>query len=822
MVVRMSLFTDESKLNFTLSPGLNVKQAFAELGDFDVDRYSIHISAFDYEQVASLESLNLKALLESACSKFDNFELKISGFVPIEAANGKIFQAATFESQDLIALRKTIDEKFIEIGASPVVKNIEFLMPLSHHQDLNDLDTASFRRLEFRAIEVEMRRGIEILTTQALESSSIDPEPFYIAEDTDECPRFAIVETETQKVVSCHDSLSEAKDELDRLLNAIGEKADEILIRKYDDMTEEVFAKTLDDIDTTPTEAMRKQAEIGLRMREEYGRGGTSVGVARARDIQNGRSLSESTIKRMKSFFARHAVNKKAKGWNPGEEGYPSAGKIAWLLWGSDPGETWANAKVEEFKRVRDQMALDAMDAGEFMITGVHETSMVALVPANPEKYALEDGLEMSDLHITLRYLGETEDLDQDHLDEAIGDLERWAKTTSEFEVSDWEIAYFGNKEVRDSGKVAVVAHWSHDDETYNLNRIHQEVSEILDSYDLENKSSFKDEPWQAHMTLGYFDLAEAEERFPEGASYMPGESIRFSGLRIANGEDSVIFDFQEPEDDSEKITLDAVEYSELSLEELDPMAELEEILEKLQQSPELKDAFRQILQDENQGFDVLEDENQEAPVSDESEVVDFASMSADEILAYGAKSHMDSVALKPIEFQGVAVIEGMSTGDNRYISVGALGNRELPLPFMYGDEKTEGHLGARLGGLITEIEYIEKENKRFVIVRGHFRNHPFGMEVREAFECGDMRGVSVDLSDLSVIEEFVDDRPRLNVTAAKIMGMTGTPFPAFENASVQVVSQASPENALVASGIEGYKPEMSFWLNFDQITISE
>jgi uncharacterized protein len=96
-----------------------------------------------------------------------------------------------------------------------------------------------------------------------------------------------------------------------------------------------------------PTDAMAEEAERGLEWRREYGRGGTEVGVARARDIANKRDLSMDTVRRMASFFARHEVDKEAEGFSPGEDGYPSAGRIAWALWGGDPGQSWANALVD-------------------------------------------------------------------------------------------------------------------------------------------------------------------------------------------------------------------------------------------------------------------------------------------------------------------------------------------------------------------------------------------------------------------------------------------------------------------------------------------
>jgi lambda family phage portal protein len=100
-----------------------------------------------------------------------------------------------------------------------------------------------------------------------------------------------------------------------------------------------------------PPQAARAEAARGLAWRKEYGRGGTAVGLARARDIAGGRPLSADTIKRMVSFFARHEVDKKGKGWRPGSEGYPSNGRIAWALWGGDPGRAFASKIAKKLDR---------------------------------------------------------------------------------------------------------------------------------------------------------------------------------------------------------------------------------------------------------------------------------------------------------------------------------------------------------------------------------------------------------------------------------------------------------------------------------------
>ena len=117
--------------------------------------------------------------------------------------------------------------------------------------------------------------------------------------------------------------------------------------------------KDLQDIDTSPTQGMIDEAKKGLEWRKEYGRGGTQIAVARARNITNGDNLSFDTIKRMNSFFARHEVDKKAEGFEIGQDGFPSAGRIAWALWGGDAGQSWAKKKVKEIENVRDDLSDD-------------------------------------------------------------------------------------------------------------------------------------------------------------------------------------------------------------------------------------------------------------------------------------------------------------------------------------------------------------------------------------------------------------------------------------------------------------------------------
>jgi len=129
----------------------------------------------------------------------------------------------------------------------------------------------------------------------------------------------------------------------------------------------------LADINTRPTQAMADEATQALEWRKEFGRGGTEIGVARARDLKNRVNLSIDTIKRMFSYFSRHEVDKEGKGFYEGDEGYPSAGRIAWGLWGGDTGFEWTKRKIEEIEM--EEKNLDIMKKHELRhIQKIEET----------------------------------------------------------------------------------------------------------------------------------------------------------------------------------------------------------------------------------------------------------------------------------------------------------------------------------------------------------------------------------------------------------------------------------------------------------------
>lgn len=103
----------------------------------------------------------------------------------------------------------------------------------------------------------------------------------------------------------------------------------------------------------TPPSAVREAAQRALDWIGEgkAGQGFTSVGRGRARQLASGDSVGVDTLKRMRSFLARHIVDKKGQGFSRGEKGYPSPGRVAWDAWGGDAGRAWVESILDRLEK---------------------------------------------------------------------------------------------------------------------------------------------------------------------------------------------------------------------------------------------------------------------------------------------------------------------------------------------------------------------------------------------------------------------------------------------------------------------------------------
>ena len=114
----------------------------------------------------------------------------------------------------------------------------------------------------------------------------------------------------------------------------------------------------------TPPAAVREAAQRALDWIGEgkAGQGFTSVGRGRARQLASGDSVGVDTLKRMRSFLARHIVDKKAEGFSRGEKGYPSPGRVAWDAWGGDAGRAWVESILDKLEKANDSEMYDPED----------------------------------------------------------------------------------------------------------------------------------------------------------------------------------------------------------------------------------------------------------------------------------------------------------------------------------------------------------------------------------------------------------------------------------------------------------------------------
>ena len=107
--------------------------------------------------------------------------------------------------------------------------------------------------------------------------------------------------------------------------------------------------------DLTPPASVAANARKGLKLREQFGRGGTDAGVKRAEGLAAREPLPEEDVTHVASYFARHEVDKGTHTHKWGDDEDPSAGYIAWLLWGGDEGRAW----VERLKTKLEKQPAD-------------------------------------------------------------------------------------------------------------------------------------------------------------------------------------------------------------------------------------------------------------------------------------------------------------------------------------------------------------------------------------------------------------------------------------------------------------------------------
>ena len=107
-----------------------------------------------------------------------------------------------------------------------------------------------------------------------------------------------------------------------------------------------------EDIDFSVPKGVRSELEKGLKWHSEghSGDGLRSATVSWARRMANGADISPEKATKMRAWLARHESDKDGEGFYPGQDGFPSPGRVAWALWGGDPAKSWSNKIVQQME----------------------------------------------------------------------------------------------------------------------------------------------------------------------------------------------------------------------------------------------------------------------------------------------------------------------------------------------------------------------------------------------------------------------------------------------------------------------------------------
>lgn len=179
-------------------------------------------------------------------------------------------------------------------------------------------------------------------------------------------------------------------------------------------------------------------------------------------------------------------------------------------------------------------------------------------------------------------------------------------------------------------------------------------------------------------------------------------------------------------------------------------------------------------------------------------------------------------------EFRALLAPIDEPTSDGRILSpaeAGAISWRNLPLPLMWQSETADGHDGAVICGRIDSIEVgpaaVDGWSGEAFVATGAFddgpNGSPAGADAARLARDKTLRGVSIDLAPEEVEMRTADNQPLADdaddatmldvmmgggiaaVTRGKIMGATITPFPAFEQASIEIVASLAHADLLDA-----------------------
>lgn len=193
----------------------------------------------------------------------------------------------------------------------------------------------------------------------------------------------------------------------------------------------------------------------------------------------------------------------------------------------------------------------------------------------------------------------------------------------------------------------------------------------------------------------------------------------------------------------------------------------------------------------------------------DITEAVEMTAMVA---AAASVKELQEIVPVEPADvnasgakfFIPLAVPEGVASGDERIFEPNSLDVRDLPLPLRWQIISDEGHKGSVVVGRIDSIERVEGGLGN---ARGVFDVGSYGRECERLVRGGFLRGVSVDVDKFEASSgpeegeerQFADKdeikNQKIRIKAARLMGITVVPMPAFQEATIMLEDEPTLDN---------------------------
>jgi hypothetical protein len=157
-----------------------------------------------------------------------------------------------------------------------------------------------------------------------------------------------------------------------------------------------------------------------------------------------------------------------------------------------------------------------------------------------------------------------------------------------------------------------------------------------------------------------------------------------------------------------------------------------------------------------------------------------------------------------------LVIPEDAESGDGRKFEKGAIEMRELPLPLMWQIKTADGHMGSVVVG---RIDHMERTEQGIGNAYGVFDTGEFGQEAERLVREGFIRGVSADMDKFEAQEETAEAdtdsegkvaSSKLNITKARVMGVTIVPKPAFQECKIFLVEENNleQEDSVIPDGV--------------------